>query len=425
MSENMKIEFKKKYNDFIDIIDNYQENESINNKSESIQENKSSLNEKKIEKDLFSEIELSSEKNTLHLKQSNEEQESEKELKEEQMDQEQVNEEQLTQEQVKEEQTIKEQLNEEQLTQEQLNEEQAIKEQLNEEQLTQEQVKEEQLTQEQLKEEQLKESNVVQENLSNNVEQDSKSEINRIFLKLHSLIQSPTQALSKTLLKDEHLQKDFSENNSESESEKFIKKEVTKVNDLKKHTKKKTKTQKKDKYKLNEEEQKEQLEMMYEKEIYNENSTNSNKVKKKKIKDELKDFCIQLEEKYIMESTIGYSIKEDLHYINMDTLKKNISKFNDVLPKNYEYNIFYRNFKDTKIIFNSNKEIGWMELTKTDEKHVSSKNKLLSTSLRLFEKTNKFRKTINGVKVRAFKTTFLVYKTNIKIDIFALIKSLD
>jgi hypothetical protein len=93
-----------------------------------------------------------------------------------------------------------------------------------------------------------------------------------------------------------------------------------------------------------------------------------------------------------------------------------------LISGNYECVIFYRNFKDSKITLNPDKKIGWMEITKSGERNLNSKNKYLSSSLRLFETTNKFRKTINGTKVRAFKTSFYIYKTNIKVDILALAK---
>ena len=121
-----------------------------------------------------------------------------------------------------------------------------------------------------------------------------------------------------------------------------------------------------------------------------------------------------------MESTRGFNIKDDLYYINMDILKKNIVQFNSLISDNYECLIFYRNYKDSRIVLNPDKKIGWMEITKTGERNINSKNKYLSSSIKLFETTTKFRKNINGIKVRAFKTTFYIYKTNIKIDILAI-----
>ena len=123
-----------------------------------------------------------------------------------------------------------------------------------------------------------------------------------------------------------------------------------------------------------------------------------------------------------MESTRGFNIKDDLYYINMDILSKNITRFNLNIPGNYECSIFYRSYKDQRVVLNPDKKIGWMEISKKGEQNINSKNKYLSSGLRLFESTNKFRKTINGTRVRAFKNTFYVYKTNIKIDIMAITK---
>jgi hypothetical protein len=144
--------------------------------------------------------------------------------------------------------------------------------------------------------------------------------------------------------------------------------------------------------------------------------------KNSQYKDDLKKICKQFEEKCIIESTRGFNIKDDLYYINMDILTKNIAQFNSDIPQNYECSIFYRNYKDSRIVLNPDKKIGWMEITKVGEKNINSKNKYLASSLRLFESTTKFRKNINGTKVRAFKNTFYVYKTNIKIDVLAIAK---
>lgn len=149
---------------------------------------------------------------------------------------------------------------------------------------------------------------------------------------------------------------------------------------------------------------------------------NENNNKKSQYKDDLKKICKQFEEKCIMESTRGFNIKDDLYYINMELLSKNIAQFNLNISDSYECSVFYRSYKDQRVLQNPDKKIGWMEITKKGEQNVNSKNKYLSSSLRLFESTTKFRKTINGTKVRAFKTTFYVYKTNIKIDIMAITK---
>lgn len=109
----------------------------------------------------------------------------------------------------------------------------------------------------------------------------------------------------------------------------------------------------------------------------------------------------------------------------MDILSKNIAQFNSSISVDYECSVFYRSYKDQRIVLNPDKKIGWMEITKKGEQNINSKNKYLLSSLRLFETTNKFRKTIDGTRVRAFKTTFYIYKTNIKIDIMAITKEIS
>lgn len=260
-----------------------------------------------------------------------------------------------------------------------------------------------------------------------------------IFDKLHLFIlksknKSPTKTLSNDNIKENPNLEILNYNNTEHNSSKtdFSESEKLVIKNTKVETKKiKPKKQKKlkiNKEDQNEEEQKEKLEELYEKIIYNEhnsNDKNDKNDKKKNSKDELKKICRDFEEHCIMDSTRDFNVKEDTYYINMDILKKNIADFNTKITENYECVVFYRNYKDPKVILNHDKNVGWMEISKTGEKYLTSKNKILSSSLRLFEKTNKFRKTINNIKVRAFKLTFLVYKTNIKIDILALIKFIN
>jgi hypothetical protein len=273
---------------------------------------------------------------------------------------------------------------------------------------------------------------------------NDQTETREIFDKLHSLISkfknrplelttvynknkdTDTDTYTDKQNIDEQIILDSANNKSNlefSDSEKLIVKNIQMG--LNKEKSKKRKNNKINKENLNEEEQKEKLESLYEKEIYNENSSKNKNNKKKQSKDELKKICKDFEEKCIMDSTRDFNVREDMYYINMDILKKNISNFNTKIPENYECCVLYRNYKDPKITLNPDKNIGWMEISKTGEKYMISKNKILSASLRLFEKTNKFRKTINDIKVRAFKLTFLVYKTNIKMDILALIKLLN
>jgi len=125
-----------------------------------------------------------------------------------------------------------------------------------------------------------------------------------------------------------------------------------------------------------------------------------------------------------MESTRGFNVKDDLYYINMEILTKNITQFNSTISENYICSVYYKNYKNNQIFQNSNIQKGWIEITKNGEQNLTSKNKFLLSSLKLLEKTNKFRKTINSIKIRVFKNTFYVYKTNIKIDIIAITKEI-
>jgi hypothetical protein len=252
-----------------------------------------------------------------------------------------------------------------------------------------------------------------------------------IFEKLHSLISSPKKSQSIQIIEEtQHSEtvsqqsgkmiiRNIKKTEKEKEKETKVEVEMEKGKDNIKNSKKKK--PKKNELIDEKQGQHEKLELLYEKEIYKDKSLEK---PNKTPKDQLKQICNQFENNCIMEATRGFSVKDDIYYINIELLKKHIIDFNRSIPENYECSILYRNYKDNKILLNANKNIGWLEISKTGEKFITSKNKLLSSSLRLFEKTNKYRKTFDTVKVRAFKISFLIYKTNIKVDIFALTKYL-
>ena len=265
----------------------------------------------------------------------------------------------------------------------------------------------------------------------------SDDESKKIFEKLYSLLNTKNNLFNKENLSNNkknsykesssirNLDKSQQNNNDDtnkSNSNKFVKRTVNFENIT--NTKSKRKKSKKiKKENLNEEEQKEKLEQLYDKKINEENTKSSEKKSKKYKKDELKKICKDFEEKCIMESVRNFNVKEDMFYLDFMALAKNITNFNNSIPNIYDCSILYRNYKDNKVVSNPDKKIGWMEITKSGEKFINSKNKYLSACHRIFDKTDKFRKTIDGTRVRALKLTFLVYKTNIKVDIYALIKS--
>jgi len=266
----------------------------------------------------------------------------------------------------------------------------------------------------------------------------SDDESKKIFEKLYSLLNTKNNLFNKENLSNNNKKSSYKESSSitnfnksqqnnnddsnKSNSNKFVKRTVNFENIT--NTKSKRKKSKKiKKENLNEEEQKEKLEQLYDKKINEENTKSSEKKSKKYKKDELKKICKDFEEKCIMESVRNFNVKEDMFYLDFMALAKNITNFNNSIPNIYDCSILYRNYKDNKVVSNPDKKIGWMEITKSGEKFINSKNKYLSACHRIFDKTDKFRKTIDGTRVRALKLTFLVYKTNIKVDIYALIKS--
>lgn len=253
------------------------------------------------------------------------------------------------------------------------------------------------------------------ENEENKENKEKIIENEEIFKKLHLLI-------SDSKKKEKLDQNSKKEIFNDSIEEKFVQKDNVPIID----NKKKSSTSK-SKNNLNEEEQKEKLEKLYEQKIYEQKMLTGEikveKEKKKNMKDELKKLCKEFEEKCVMESVRGFSVHDDLYYLDLPILTKNINEYNKSISENFNCSILYRNYKDNKIIVNPDKKIGWVEIDKNGEKFVASTNKYLLACLKTFEKTNKFRKTINEKKMRAFKLTFLVYKTKIRIDIFAIIKS--
>jgi hypothetical protein len=159
------------------------------------------------------------------------------------------------------------------------------------------------------------------------------------------------------------------------------------------------------------------LERLYEKKINN--PDNISDKKEEIFRDELKKICKNFESNCILESTRGFNIKDEMYYINISILIKNIKIFNDKFV-NYDCGIFYKIYKD--IEKPDEKIKSWVQISKKGETTVNSKNKCLTVCLKIFEKVNKFRKTINGEKIRAFKNTFYLYKTNIKVDVLGIVK---
>jgi hypothetical protein len=244
-------------------------------------------------------------------------------------------------------------------------------------------------------------------NMNNPNNKYESSEHDEIFKILHSLLCKQTDI---TIDKNET-------NNEDNKKDNKVVIINNDENNLEKNKKTKTKTKiKNKKTQLN------KLNLLYEKQIQKNDSTTNDNNKNITYKDNLKKICKEFEENCLMESTRGFNVRDDLYYINMDILKKNIIEYNMKLGNDYECSIFYRNFKDLKIKLNPDTTIGWMEITRKGDLNISSKNKYLVTSLNLFKTTDKFRKTINNVKIRAFKMTFNIYKTNTKIELFCIVK---
>jgi hypothetical protein len=140
--------------------------------------------------------------------------------------------------------------------------------------------------------------------------------------------------------------------------------------------------------------------------------------KKKKYKDDMKKFSKKFDKECIIESTRGYDLKTNLHYIKLDLLKKNIKNFNS---GNYECAILYKNANLSvmnKLLNNSE----WYEIDFLGDRPINTTSKFYKTCIKLFESNNKFRKTIGNYKTRAYKTEYLLYGTKNHLDIHVIIK---
>lgn len=253
--------------------------------------------------------------------------------------------------------------------------------------------------------------------LNNSIEKIKMDEqIVMMFKKLHNLIETVIFPDEKKVNFDDETNNEsiFIEKKKNNNSERKAMKKKYKISNLNDNTDTK---------------QKEKLERLYEKKMEEQiNNTLLTEKKHKTYKDKLKEISKDFEEKCIMQSTNGFNIKDELYYIDMKELEKNIKKFNELneYDKNtgekYECVVFYKNYINTKLNNKIDNDKGWIELSRNNKINIPSNNKFLRASIKLFDTTNKFRKIINGYKTRAFKNTFYIYKSNIKIELFSIIK---
>ena len=162
----------------------------------------------------------------------------------------------------------------------------------------------------------------------------------------------------------------------------------------------------------------ERLERIFKKNIEAEKPVLSDFDNKKKYKDEMKKFSKKIDKDCIIESTRGYDLKTNLHYIKLDLLKQNIKNFN---LGNYECVILYKN-TSTSIMNKLFSKSEWYEIDYLGERPINTTSKFYKTCINLFELNNKFRKTIGNYKTRAYKTEYMLYGTKNKIDIHVIIK---
>ena len=170
------------------------------------------------------------------------------------------------------------------------------------------------------------------------------------------------------------------------------------------------------------------LEDMFNKEILKKINTNDSKLKKNNNifkGDILKKISLDIEEKIFIESTRGFNIKENVFKIRMDKLKEKIKIFES--PILFTIGYIYRDFNNPKSFLNEDINSYWLDINKKDgsmtESYLNPHNKLLQACLKNLATNNKFKKKINDENIRAFKKTVQINNNNFIIDIIFYVKN--
>jgi len=123
--------------------------------------------------------------------------------------------------------------------------------------------------------------------------------------------------------------------------------------------------------------------------------------------DILKHICSDIEEKIFLESTRGFNLRENIFKLRIDKLKENLKNYNPSSTITVGY--IYRDFNNIKSYMNSDINTYWLNVYKTSdiitEKYLDPNSKLLQSCLKNLANNNKFKKKINNEIIRAFKKT--------------------
>jgi hypothetical protein len=123
--------------------------------------------------------------------------------------------------------------------------------------------------------------------------------------------------------------------------------------------------------------------------------------------DILKHICSDIEEKIFIESTRGFNLRENIFKLRIDKLKENLKNYNP--SSNITVGYIYRDFNNIKSYMNSDINTYWLNVYKTSdiitEKYLDPNSKLLQSCLKNLANNNKFKKKINSETIRAFKKT--------------------
>lgn len=182
------------------------------------------------------------------------------------------------------------------------------------------------------------------------------------------------------------------------------------------------------------EKQMKKLNKLFEKTVESINTKTKTKEKdnKKELKkmtpDELLKFIsTQLEKDLFLNSTKGFNVKEDIYKVRFDKLKTNLIKFTLLENVLCEIGYLYRNFNNPKVYSSSNIHSHWLEVSKKyngtiTETELEPDNRFLTSCMKNFLQSNKFKKKIGSYLFRAFKKTIQIYETNLIVDIIFFIK---
>jgi hypothetical protein len=164
----------------------------------------------------------------------------------------------------------------------------------------------------------------------------------------------------------------------------------------------------------------------------NENKNNDNKRKewddnktirergKNERMDEIKRLSVMVEEEVLENATVEYNERNKIFVIDMEKMRRlyNSIRYDE---SKYKISVIYRNYR-MKDIEKRDIYSGWIEVIRNKEVEIAPGNKYLRMYIEIFRKRDKFRKEMNEKEIRGSRSEYVISKTNMKIEIFVIIK---